>query len=296
MKNTVFFGNGLNRISDNAVSWNDLLNNIKNENQFDHQDLPNTMVYELIFLEKHKPEVSEKSDELQLKQLIADAMKSQGSNEIFELLAEMPFTDYITTNYDYAFEQAIDCSPQKLSTEDIYSLRRKRSYKTACGEKLLWNIHGEIDHPKSIMLGLDHYCGSVSKLDSYVKGMYLHKVSGNTVTVNSMREKLASNEYCQTSWVDLFFSGDVHILGFSLDYSETDIWWLLNKRARFYVDGLVNNKVYFYDSKDIPLEKKELLEYFNVEVVEFDVVEDDYKGMYHSILEHIKKPPQAKVA
>ncbi|MGL0957632.1 hypothetical protein ABMX86_22250 [Vibrio vulnificus] len=126
--------------------------------------------------------------------------------------------------------------------------------------------------------------------------MYVHKVSGNTVSVNSMREKLASNEYCQTSWVDLFFSGDVHILGFSLDYSETDIWWLLNKRARFYVDGLVNNKVYFYDSKDIPLEKKELLESFNVEVVEFDVVEDDYKGMYHSILEHIQKPPQAKVA
>lgn len=296
MRNTVFFGNGLNRISDNAVSWDDLLDNIKDKNKFDHWKLPNTMAYERIFLEKHKPEVSGKADELQLKQCIADAMKSQGANEILELLAKLPFTDYVTTNYDYAFEQAINISPTKLSTEGIYSLRRKRSYGTETGEKLLWNIHGEVDQPKSIMLGLDHYCGSVSKLDSYVKGKYSYQEKGKTVSVKEMREKLITNEYCHTSWVDLFFSGDVHIIGFSLDYSETDIWWLLNRRARFVADNLIKNKIYFYNSKGTPIEKRELLESFHVEVVEFEVKGDDYKGMYREILEHILTPMQAKVA
>lgn len=296
MKNTVFFGNGLNRISDNAVSWNDLLNKIMGNKPFDTKDLPNTMVYERIFLEKPKPDASEKEKELALKKDIADEMKSQRSNEIFEQLAKMPFTDYITTNYDYAFQQALNCSPTKLSTEDVYSLRRKRSYQTESGEKFLWNIHGEIDNPKSIMLGFDHYCGSLSKIEGYIKGHYSYTLGGEKVSIKKISEKLKSHEFCQTSWVDLFFSGDVHILGFSLDYSETDTWWLLNKRARLVADGLVTNKVYFYDSKNIPLEKKELLESFNVEVVLFDVVNNDYKGMYHQILEHIQKLTPAKAA
>lgn len=296
MKKTAFFGNGLNRISKNAVSWDDLLNSIKEKNQFEHKKLPNTMVYERIFLEKHNPETSEKADEMQLKQNIADAMKLQGGNEILELLGKMPFTDYITTNYDYALEKAINISPIKLSTEEVYSLRRKRSYSTNSGEKNLWNIHGEIDQPKSIMLGLDHYCGSVSKLDSYVKGKYSYQEKGNTVSVKEMRKKLISDEFSNASWVDLFFSGDVHIIGFSLDYSETDIWWLLNRRARFVADKLINNKIYFYDSKGVPVEKRKLLESFHVEVVEFEVKDDDYKGMYREILEHIETPNHVKLA
>lgn len=289
MRNTVLFGNGINRISDNAVSWDVLLDKIKGSNHFKNGNLPNTMVYERIFMDQHKEEKkSQKADELKIKNSIAEAMKSQDSNEVFELLVSLDVENYLTTNYDYAFEKAMNIPPEKLSTEDIYSLRRKRKYLTATGPKYLWSIHGEIEQPKSIMLGLDHYCGSVSKIDSYVKGTYKHTVSGKNIPVASMRDKLQSQNFCFTSWVDLFFSSNVHILGLSLDYSETDLWWILNKRARFVTEGLVSNKIYFYTNQ-IDDEKKGLLISFNVDVVITKVVGDDYKKMYKS---SINKMPQ----
>ena len=258
MRNTVLFGNGINRVSDNSVSWDDLLNTIKGSNFFRNGDLPNTMIYERIFMDTHLDGKSQEEDEIKIKNKIADTMKSQESNEIFELLASMEIDNYLTTNYDYAFEKALKIPPKKLSTEEIYSLRRKRKYSTSSGTKYLWNIHGEIEHPKSIMLGLDHYCGSVSKIDSYVKGTYKHIVDGKSIVVDSMYEKLKNNTYCFTSWVDLFFSSNVHILGLSLDYSETDLWWILNKRARLASEKLVSNKIYFYTDK-IAKEKVGLL-------------------------------------
>ena len=52
MEHTLFFGNGINRLSENHVTWNDLLDRIKGINNFKNGQLPNTMVYERIFLEK----------------------------------------------------------------------------------------------------------------------------------------------------------------------------------------------------------------------------------------------------
>lgn len=288
MRNTVLFGNGINRVSHNAVSWEDLLDSIKGSNMFDNGNLPNTMVYERIFMQLHVAIKSQKTDELKIKNQIAKAMQSQGSNEVFELLASLDVEHYVTTNYDYAFEKTLSSSPEKLSTEEVYSIRRKRKYSTSRGNKYLWNIHGEIEHPKSIMLGLDHYCGSVSKIDNYVKGTYKYKVNSKVVDVASMQEKLKSQFYCLTSWVDLFFSSNVHIVGLSLDYSEIDLWWILNKRARFAADGLVSNKVYFYTNQ-VDEEKMGLLKSFNVEVIITDVINSDYIGMYKSSISKIQR-------
>ncbi len=288
MKNTVLFGNGLNRISDQSVSWNDLLKELKADKPFKDKSLPNTMIYERIYMEKDNSYSSDSANELKIKQVIAEAMKDQGSNELFELLTTMDIENYLTTNYDYAFEKAIGLDSKKMSTEAIYSLRRKRSYGTGTIKKKLWNIHGEIDHPKSIMLGLDHYVGSVSKIDSYIKGKYRYTNRGKSRTVLPMLDKIKRNKYCYTSWVDFFFSSNIHIIGFSLDYSETDIWWLLNKRARFSLDGVVKNKVYFY-TNNIDKEKEDLLKSFNVEVVNDILHGDDYEGMYRSVIERMSK-------
>lgn len=286
MTNTVLYGNGLNRLSSNAVSWDDLLDELKGSNGFDSGLLPYTMVYERIFMGKHKSNEKDKFDELDLKIKIASSLAEQESNEIFELLAGMDFENYLTTNYDYAFEKALGVLPEILSTEDIYSLRRKRRYNIDGGVKQLWNIHGEIDNPKSIMLGLDHYCGSLSKIDSYVKGTYKHSVDGKSVQVTSMKDKLRDQKFCHASWVDLFFSSDVHIIGFGMDYSETDLWWLLNKRARFAAEKLVKNEIYFY-SHCLDDEKKGLLESFGVNIVHADICSGDYKNMYRSAIERM---------
>lgn len=286
MGNTIFFGNGINRLSENNVTWSDLLDNIKGINKFESGQLPNTMVYERIFLEKHSPDTSEKKDEFEIKNVIANGLREQGPNEVLKALASLPIEHYLTTNYDYALEKALNISPVKLSSEDIYSLRRKRMYELENDTKFLWNIHGEIDNPRSIMLGLDHYCGSVSKIDAYVKGKYSHKINGTDVTVKSMLDKIRDSSFCHTSWVDLFFSSNVHILGFSLDYSETDIWWLLNKRARFSSEATINNKIYFY-THNISDEKKGLLEAFDVEVIIIKLIGNSFENIYWSAIKNI---------
>ena len=48
------------------------------------------------------------------------------------------------------------------------------------------------------------------------------------------------------TWVDLFFVATVYFIGFGLDFSETDIWWLLNKRARFKEKLEISNEIFFY--------------------------------------------------
>lgn len=290
MTNTVLYGNGLNRLSKNAVSWEGLLNELKGSNSFDNGKLPYTMVYERIFMDKNKIFQDGRYDESELKVKIADSLVGQESNEIFELLAKMDFENYLTTNYDYAFEKAIGVIPEKMSSEEIYSLRRKRRYTVGDDAKYLWNIHGEIDSPKSIMLGLDHYGGSLGKIDSYVKGTYKHSVDGQLVQVKPMKEKLTDNVFCHTSWVDLFFSSDVHIVGFGMDYSETDLWWLLNKRARFAAENLVNNEIYYY-SHDLNDEKKGLLESFGVNVVITTICKGGYSGMYREALKKMLPLP-----
>ena len=57
------------------------------------------------------------------------------------------------------------------------------------------------------------------------------------------------------SWIELFFNSNIYIAGLTLDYSEIDIWWLLNKRARLLNEGIkIDNKIFFlyneYDSGD----------------------------------------------
>ncbi len=280
MSNTLLFGNGLNRLSSNAVSWSQLLDSLKVRDCFPHDNLPYTMVYEQIFMGSN---TSDPDKELSIKNEIAKALTTQNSNEVMNRLALMNFSNFITTNYDYAFSEALNVSSQKLSTEDIYSLRRKRKF----GDKILWHAHGEIDNPKSIMLGLDHYCGSVGKIDAYVKGKYSFNADGKTVSIASIEEKIRSNTFCNTSWIDLFFSTNVHILGFSLDFSEIDFWWLLNKRARFCRQGIITNEIYLHVT-EIDEQKERLLDSFNVNVIKTPVVNEKYAEMYLQIINEMR--------
>ena len=70
------------------------------------------------------------------------------------------------------------------------------------------------------------------------------------------------------SWIDLFFTHDIHIIGFSLQYEEVDLWWILNKRQRykrkFAHENLINNKIFYYGYVDCNKEK--LLNKFGVQV------------------------------
>ena len=66
-----------------------------------------------------------------------------------------------------------------------------------------------------------------------------------------IRRLLKSGRVNVNSWLDLFFTKDVHIVGLSLDYVETDLWWLITYRARRKLENekktpIFNRITYYY--------------------------------------------------
>jgi hypothetical protein len=314
MKNSILFGNGLNYLSDDQISWNDLLNKIKGTNQFDSISLPNTMIYEKIMLHKHfNPNESIRNTESNLKNEIADILKKQKTNQFYDKLLNLKFDNYLTTNYDFALNDSFKTKSKNNwiknnSTEGIYSIRRNTSFFDSKNNEhcKIWNIHGEVSNPKSIMLGLDHYCGSIGKIDGYLKGNYEYQVENKKHQTIPIKEKINTNEFDNVSWVELFFITNLHIIGFGLDYSEIDLWWIINKRARLKKEVSIQNKIKFYVS---PLEKllkpqrdygkyiqeknkRELLKSFDVEIIEVPIdvslFDKKYKVQYQDIIDRIK--------
>ena len=126
-------------------------------------------------------------------------------------------------------------------------------------------MHGSIDSPASIMLGFDHYCGSLAKIEQYVKGGY--DMHGKRV--ESMTKRLNEGIKEILSWIDLFFISDVHIIGLNLGYEETDLWWVLNKRRRIKQAASVpiENRIFYYPVEKVKKGIGQLLKSFDVEVV-----------------------------
>lgn len=272
MEKTILYGNGLNYLSDNAIGWTDLLKILMGKDLFEMSFLPNIMSYERIRLNWNR---SNDTEHLKLK--ISQLLEPQPTNEFYSKILNIGVRNFLSTNYDYAINKSVDnLTEVSNSTEELYSIRRNTSlFKDGKEIAKIWNIHGEIHHPKSIMLGLNHYCGSIGKIDGYLKGTYDFKYKGQKQDILKIEEKLASNKFDNYSWIELFFNTNIHITGFGLDFSEIDLWWILNKRARLKEDSLVRNKILYYTKPieevkkeiDIELRKREMLQAFDVEIV-----------------------------
>ena len=63
---------------------------------------------------------------------------------------------------------------------------------------------------------------------------------------------------------------NLHIIGFGLDYSEQDIWFILNKRQRYIKENKIDitNQIYFYGCIDH--NKEMLLKDFGVNVFSYN--------------------------
>lgn len=278
MDNSFLFGNGINQLSESNIAWEKLLSTIKGANDFDNGSLPYTMIYERVILEK--PDVHEdvlKSEHV-VKQEIADLLSEIQVHPYYVEIYNLNFKNYLTTNYDYGFINSVKEKNPKIeikdhSTEGVYSVRRKKSLLSSPNQyKSLWHIHGEISRPPTIMLGLDHYSGSVGKINNYIKGTYKYNKDGRAIQEISIGDKFDSNSFKETSWLDLFFTTNIHIAGLSLDYSEIDLWWVLNKRARMIQGGRlrksIKNKVVYY----CPCIKPEVHGLLNSLCVEVEII------------------------
>lgn len=320
MGKVLLFGNGLNLLSQN-LSWKTLLSNVQAKDEaglavhdsLDLVDVPYPLQYDYILLSSDfRKKVQDVKDstgwkkvvedrQMDLKKAIIGEMKDFKSNLIYDQLSILSFDAYLTTNYDHVLDESLKAMGYQTElgdkSETNYNIRRKRCWKKGSDLKTIYPIHGDMDIPRSIVIGYNHYCGTVAKISDYLKGSYKWKdENGKEFKIPSMLERLHNNDGEIYSWIDHIFMSDVYIVGLGLDYSEIDLWWLLDRRQRMVRgDGVIkqNKIVYFFtkDSKNLKLKenaKVGLLERLGVQC-RFIPNNNGYMAAYQEIVDMIAK-------
>jgi hypothetical protein len=238
-------GNGVNSIS-TGISWQELLNDLIvfcncNEIRQD-KNKPFPLFYEEIFLTAINNQRIK--DELELKRFIAENVSKINANEIHGLIRQGKPRHIMTVNYEFLLEGHNLLSNVGLINERLYSIFR--NYKVE--DVTYWHLHGDCNHPVSINLGYEHYGGQLQKMRNYVTSIPDYKTE--KIVKKSLIKRLHDERGLIEiqSWIDLFFTIDIHIIGLALDFVETDLWWLLTYRARAMQKKatVIGNKIYYY--------------------------------------------------
>lgn len=285
-KNVILLGNGINRIN-NSFSWSDLIDNLISfigaDGQINKNNKPFPLLYEEIVIEAMK---NRGIEEKEVKKLIASETVKLQQNKIHETIAKMNVDNILTTNYDFTIENSIkksaDTSDKGVIKQTTYSLFRH----TENDFKKVWHIHGDAKISSSIMLGYEQYSGYLQKLREYVLGGKLYK----SYSASSIKEKFNNDSFKYDSWVEFFFTHDIHIIGLTLDFVEMHLWWLLTYRARRKQQRFpINNKIFFYYNSESHNEIKHRLELLrSCDVVPFSIkANNDYERIYINALKKI---------
>lgn len=160
-------------------------------------------------------------------------------------LLKIPFDSILTTNYTYEIENHLYKNYHLLSnvtkgkkaictarkSEGKYLLRTYNRLSNGVQTHDIWHIHGEIRRKSSMILTHDEYARLTKNILDYLDKRQ-----------NSYDEYYEDVKF--KSWIDYFIMGDIYIVGLGFDFSEFDLWWLLNRRMR--ENANVGN-VYFYE-------------------------------------------------
>ena len=220
MKPVLLIGNGPNHFS-GPWGWDDAIrlaaSHVRLSNQVENlirEPLP--LVFETIVSKyPHK--------EREIKAELAQRMQAMQHNQIHKTLMGLGWSTVLTTNYDNCLEEATGepFHSANLERESTYSVFRRKQSKSS----FVWHIHGETEGPRTMMLGLHQYAGYLQKLREY----FTTKKNGSPYVYAAERWKEDDDRH---SWADHFLRDDVHIVGFSFDYAESVLWWLLAYKQR----------------------------------------------------------------
>lgn len=287
--NTLLYGNGIN-ITMGAPSWGKLLKKVFSSKEKETlEGVPSTITYETLFMEM--PKTVRNNTEYNVKRSVVHKLKSFQGN-LLKKMSSIPFDAYMTTNYDQSLEYYLNNKDKNLKTKEIrFSLFRKNACEKNGMPINIWHIHGDVKAPASIMLGFDQYCRYLRRIELYVLG----KLKGISEVPLEQRIVEIQNDINVKSWIDLFFLSDIYIVGFGLDYSEIDIWWLLCHRARLIRKGMnIKNHIFFYDPFVSPA-KRNVLEALGVQVIDGlsyyknSTEENFYKKWYNNVFDSIER-------
>lgn len=254
---------------------------------------PFPLFYEEIFLKASKKGTV---DEYQLKKFIGQQVSENVSTEVHEAIRAMDTQHILTTNYEFCLENTTKLKNKGIVKEKLYSIFRHFEVDG----KNYWHIHGDCNSPASINLGQEHYSGQLQAMRNYIATSTNYK--NDAVPSRSLISRIEKGTVSYLSWLDLFFTKDIYILGLGLDFIEVDLWWLLTYRARQLQSKRkkhIKNKIYYFTpSKYYPIKpvleltdlthaykekeylnqryKFDLLNAVGVEIVQIDDLGADY--------------------
>ncbi|EPU6914858.1 TPA: SIR2 family protein [Pseudomonas aeruginosa] len=285
---SLLLGNGVNRAA-LQKDWNQLLRELAHE--FDADDLavqldakPLSMLIEELCARQSGPfHKSERAIKVAFARLLKQIEPKEAHRRICA-----PFRVIMTTNYDFTIEDALAGPlhrPSFLAQETRYSLFRRHQ----AAECDVWHVHGDVGRPDSMVLGYDHYAGSLQKIRNYVMdGIKIGKLPRRVSTAMKGGNLDFTSNRKIYSWVDFFLRDHVHIVGLGLDFTEIDLWWLLlHKRRRIQQTG----RVFYYQvsvgkpPSETPVTS--LLRSLNAEIV--PVIAGTYEDCYLRAADEIEK-------
>ena len=277
----LFLGNGINRLFSGA-SWDEIILDRAEKNgvsvkkeQF--EKLPVTMQIAAAEKGHVKSGMSELAGEL-LKIPI-----TLNQREFTKTILTLPVNQLITANYSYEIEDSVcpawnqhknaafTCYSAEKATAESEMLNRYTRVTFDGTEKDIWHIHGQIYRPSSIIMGHYYYGKVISYAQKHVAGLMR--------SLGACRSR--DLPFRPNSWIDYFMLGDVYMLGFSMDLSEMDIWWLVCCKQIHFPE----TKIHFFARK-VSDEKAIMMDTYGIKRHEFDL---DYNSFYPEAISSIKE-------
>lgn len=255
----LLLGNGIVRNDNEDMRWERLIQTIARDgiDTSEYRDVPYTIQATAVA----------DIDDAKRRQKYEDMLTkvTYRKNPLVNALLSIPFDAILSTNYTYELEYHMLSQYPGLSkdakhkysywTTDKWDSKylihgHNRLEKDGVAQDI-WHIHGESRRKSSLILTHDEYARLINRILLY----------------NQERKKDYldyENEIHFKSWIDYFILGDLYILGQGLNFSEFDLWWLLNRRLR--ENNVETGKVIFYEPKTKGAETKvSVLHAFDVE-------------------------------
>ncbi len=198
----------------------------------------------------------------------------------------------MTTNYDTVFEHLANGHIRLRSAAVVREQRYSLFRHFPIDGRYFWHLHGDVTAPRAIMLGYDHYAGALQKIGEYTTSRPAYRGFRPPPLIGRL-----SPDMPLYSWVDLFFTTDVHILGLALDTVEMHLWWILSYRARMLADGRdITGTIRYYHPRQTGIRehraeerKLEMLEAFGVRMVRVAINPGQWEDFYRVAVARIRR-------
>lgn len=252
----LLLGNGLCRAF-GGMSWDKLLDEIKDKDSFPLQSdrylMPMPLKAEMLTNNTLASSMKKIVRESQTEKYLS-WKNFTSTNEVMRIFIQDMIIDrfdyVLTTNYSYEIEAGL-LNAEAVTPDQITKLMNYTEVDNAqthflintfniVGETPIWHVHGEARKPDSMVIGNYYYGKLLKRCVERVDGS--NKAAGRGKLYKKNMKRKRSQKI--GSWIDAFILGDVYIVGLGLDFSEIDLWWLLEYKRN---NRDISGKTVFYD-------------------------------------------------